>query len=342
MQTVPLVTVITPTFNHAKYIADCIESVIAQTFQDWEMIIVNGGSTDNTGEVIEKYLVKDIRIKLINQENVGVFKLEKRYNEALRNSNGKYIAIIEGDDLWENTKIEKQVLEMEKNDEVIMCWSNAFVFNSDTNEIISMSTHNIDGRFKEYNNNPVGSFLNLLFFENPVAAVTTIIRKDALIKTGGFIQNFNLPLVDITTLFELAKIGVFAYIDEPLAKWRTYANQTTKTFTVEILKGRTDLALYHFHNLPDEVKKNVFVREKELRKYFENLLQIAYARSGRYKLIRREFANARKDYLKAIFYKGFRNPVWRLRAIIGYVYSLFKMDVEGLSKSLGKNSYKKA
>lgn len=342
MHSVPLVTVITPTFNHEKYISSCIESVIAQTYQDWEMIIVNGGSTDNTGEIIEGYLSKDKRIRLINQENVGVFRLKERYNAALEISNGKYIAILEGDDLWENTKIEKQVNEMEKSNEIVMCWSNAYVFNSDRNEIISTSSPGKEGKHNEFNNNPVGSFLNLLFFENPVAAVTTVVRKDALLRIGGFIQEFNLPLVDMTTLFELAKIGIFAYVDEPLAKWRTYANQTTKLYTVEILKGRTDLAFYHFSNLTEDVKKNIYVKESELKKYYENLLQIAYARSGRYKLMQKEFAKARKDYIKAIFYKGLRNPVWRLRAITGYIFSLFKMNVEGLSKSLGKDSYKQS
>lgn len=342
MQSVPLVTIITPTFNHAKYIADCIESVIAQTFQNWEMIIVNGGSTDNTGKIIEKYLLKDKRIKLINQENVGVFRLKERYNAALEISGGKYIAILEGDDLWEVTKLEKQVRAMEKNRNAALCWSDAIVFNSDTNKIIYDGMPGENYKLNEFNNDPVGSILNQLFFDNPVVAATTMIRNDALMKIGGFIQKFNLPLVDITTLFEIAKTGVFTYINEPLAKWRTYANQTTKTYTVEILLGRTELAYYHFRNLPEDIKRNIHIREKDIKKYYGNLLQIAYARSGRYKLLRKDYKDARKDYVKAIFYKGFRNPVWRLRAITGCIFSLFKMDVEGLSRSLGKNSYKRS
>lgn len=69
-------------------------------------------------------------------------------------------------------------------------------------------------------------------------------------------------------------------------------------------------------------------------------MQISLARSGRYKLIRKDFEGARKDYLKAIFYKGIQNKVWRLRAIIGYIFSLFHSDVESISKFLGKKSYK--
>ena len=74
--------------------------------------------------------------------------------------------------------------------------------------------------------------------------------------------------------------------------------------------------------------------------YFSDKLLIAYARAGRYRLIRKDFKGARKDYKKAIFYSGIRQPVWRLRAIIGLIFSFFGWDVEGLSKFLGRVTYK--
>jgi hypothetical protein len=74
--------------------------------------------------------------------------------------------------------------------------------------------------------------------------------------------------------------------------------------------------------------------------YFLDELLISYARSGRYKLIRRDFIGARKDYKNAIFFKGGRLPKWRLRAIIGFLYSCFGKDIEGLTERLGKDSYK--
>jgi len=104
-----LVSVITPTYNHERFIAQCIESVLAQTYGHWEMIIVDDGSTDHTASIAEEYAKKDHRIKVIRQANNGIFRLAETYNKALGLANGELIAILEGDDTWQNTKLEIQV-----------------------------------------------------------------------------------------------------------------------------------------------------------------------------------------------------------------------------------------
>jgi len=341
MQSNPLVTVITPTYNHERYIVDCIKSVQAQTFSNWEMIIINDGSTDKTAEIVENYIKNDNRIILINQENVGIFRLAESYNKALGLSKGKYISILEGDDLWEPFKLERQISVLENNNKIILAWGKAYSITDDLSKIIGLYPDLSSGKTVYFNNNPVGSILNLLLIENCIPALTVTVRKDALNKIEGFIQNHNLPLVDIPTLIELAKFGEFYFDEKPLGKWRIYANQITKTFPVEIIQGRLALCLHHFSDIPDDIKCNISISKNNIKKHFNNRIQIAYARSGRYKLIRKEFTAARKDYIKAIFYKGFRNLAWRLRAIIGYIFSLFRMDVEGISKILGKDSYRK-
>lgn len=342
MQSNPLVTVITPTYNHEKYIVDCIKSVQSQTFSNWEMIIVNDGSTDRTAEVISDYIKDDDRIKLFNRKNIGIFRLKETYQEGLNTARGKYISIIDGDDVWEPDKLEVQVLALENNENAILSWGKAYSSSADLSVNISLSPdiNHYTEKSDYFNNNPLGSVLNLLLIENCIPAMTITFRKSVLDKIGGFIQGYNLPLVDIPTLIELAKIGEFDFIDKPLGKWRTYSQQTTKTFPVEIIKGRFQLCLDQFYGLSEEIKDKLIITKKDIEKHFNEFILIAYARSGRYKLIRRMFSEARKDYLKAIFYKGFNKPVWRLRAIIGYVFSLFRMDVEGISKMLGKDSYK--
>ena len=93
------VTIITPTWNDEKYIKKTIESVRNQTYQDWEMIIVDDCSTDRTVKIVEAISQKDPRVKLVRQKR----------NRALKESTGRYIAYLDADDIWLPTKIEKQV-----------------------------------------------------------------------------------------------------------------------------------------------------------------------------------------------------------------------------------------
>ncbi len=107
-----LVSVITPSYNTARYISDTIESVLAQTYTNWEMIIVDDCSTDNTDEIVKPYLA-DSRIKYLkNKKNSGA-AISRNY--ALREAKGRWIAFLDSDDLWLHDKLEKQIAFMEHN-----------------------------------------------------------------------------------------------------------------------------------------------------------------------------------------------------------------------------------
>ncbi len=107
-----LVSIITPSYNTAEYIAETIRSVQAQTYKDFEMIIVDDCSTDNTDEVVKPFL-EDGRIKYLkNEKNSGAAVSR---NRALREAKGKWIAFLDSDDLWEPEKLQKQIEFMEKN-----------------------------------------------------------------------------------------------------------------------------------------------------------------------------------------------------------------------------------
>jgi glycosyltransferase involved in cell wall biosynthesis len=333
----PIVSIITPTYNHEKYIIACIKSVQNQTFKHWEMIIVNDGSTDKTQVLIEDYIKNDPRIRLFNQENIGVFRLGESYNFALSKSVGKYISILEGDDLWEIDKLERQVAIFNENQNVILSWGQAQSINGDTEEVYNL--HPIIDKPDYFNNTPVGNILNLLYCENCLPALTITIRKDALVQVGGFLQKHNLPLVDLPTIMELSLLGEFHFDKHIYGKWRIYANQVTKTFTIEIIKGRYETAKEHILKHPEVINKQLSLTSKEFHTYFNNRIMTGYAMSGRYKLIRKEYKNARKDYYKSLFYKGFINPVWRLRALVGVLFSFLHWDIESLAKLLGKKSY---
>lgn len=108
-----LVSIITPAYNAAEYIAETIESVLAQTYPKWEMLIVNDCSKDNTAEIVQSYAAKDNRIKLINlKQNSGAAVAR---NIAIQNAKGRYIAFLDSDDLWKKEKLAKQLAFMQQN-----------------------------------------------------------------------------------------------------------------------------------------------------------------------------------------------------------------------------------
>lgn len=112
-----LVTIITPLYNAEKYIEGTIESVINQTYKNWEMIIIDDDSKDNSYKLVLELAKQDKRIKLIkNKENSGVTKTR---NKGIELARGKYIAFLDADDLWGKMKLEKQISFMEKSKALI-------------------------------------------------------------------------------------------------------------------------------------------------------------------------------------------------------------------------------
>ena len=109
-----LVSIITPTYNCGKYISETIESVINQTYKNWEMIIIDDCSTDNTKNVVEKYQksYSNITYKILDKNSGAAIAR----NTAIKMARGKYIAFLDSDDLWENNKLEKQICFMKEND----------------------------------------------------------------------------------------------------------------------------------------------------------------------------------------------------------------------------------
>ena len=108
-----LVSIIMPSYNSEKFIRESIDSVMAQTYQNWEMIIVDDVSQDNSNKIVEQYTKKDNRIKLIKlEENSGPAIAR---NKAIEEAKGRYIAFLDSDDYWSEDKLSKQLHFMKEN-----------------------------------------------------------------------------------------------------------------------------------------------------------------------------------------------------------------------------------
>jgi glycosyltransferase involved in cell wall biosynthesis len=333
----PLVSIISPAYNHEKFIKDCIESVLDQTYTNWEMIIIDDGSTDSTYKIACEYSGKDNRIKSFTQKNIGIFRLSESYNFALKQSSGKYIAVLECDDIWLPEKLQLQIDALENNPQCIMSWGKAYLSASDLSYNYYLAPRNREDVDYFYNK-PPGVLLKK-FFKTLIPALTIVIRHDALLEIGGFIQGFGLPLVDVPTTLELIIHGEIAYVNEPLGHWRISPNQVTKTYTIEMANSVYALFQSVLQRFPVLFAENGLTK-KVVDDHFRKRLVISYSRSGRYKLIRKDFKGARKDYIHSITHYGFTQPVWKLRSMVGIFFSFFRMDVEWLARLIGHDSYK--
>ena len=112
-----MISVIVPTYNASHTLGETIESVLAQSFSDLELIIVDDGSTDRTQDIVSEYKHKDERITYVRQINSGVSAAR---NKGVEIAKGKYISIIDADDLWDEHKLEKQISVMEAAEDTIV------------------------------------------------------------------------------------------------------------------------------------------------------------------------------------------------------------------------------
>lgn len=115
-----LVSIITPCYNGEKYVRETIESVINQTYQEWEMIIIDDGSKDNSVSIISEYVAKDGRIRLVQQPNRGSASAR---NNGIKQAKGQYIALLDADDLWDAIFLEEQIKFLQECNAVCVCCS---------------------------------------------------------------------------------------------------------------------------------------------------------------------------------------------------------------------------
>jgi glycosyltransferase involved in cell wall biosynthesis len=243
-----LVSIITPTYNHEKFIGRCIESVLAQSYPYWEMIIIDDGSTDSTGKIIEKY--NDKRIKYTKQKNKGIYKLYETYNKALKKSKGKIIAILEGDDFWPDNKLEKQITVFEDS-EVVLSWGMAEIPN-EMNDIVGYRPKSI----KWLRNRSNKELYKYLFFGNFIPACTVMCRRSSLMIINGFKQCNKFPYVDHTTWLELGLNGKICYIDQILGFWRHHEGQISAQMSVEMVQS-LKYGKYFLQKITESQKKQI-------------------------------------------------------------------------------------
>ena len=205
-----LVSIITPSYNSARFILDCCNSVLAQSYRDWELLIVDDCSVDNSKELIIEFAEKDARIKPIFLEaNVGAAAAR---NVAIRKAAGKYIAFLDSDDVWSSNKLEKQLDFMQMSN-----ISFSFTSYQPISENGSVVSPIIEApaqiTYTDYLKNTI------------IGCLTVIIDKEA-------VGDFEMPNIrsshDMALWLLILKRGHVAYgLNENLAQYRIVSNSNT-------------------------------------------------------------------------------------------------------------------
>lgn len=203
MENKPLVSIIMPAYNAERTILESIESVLRQTYRNWELIVVNDGSKDSTSAVV--LAISDERVRLIEQENAGVANAR---NNGINNSTGEYIAFLDSDDLWVEEKLERQIGTIEGGKHK-MCFAKTWCFSENSNQTSDCFV-NVSLDFDDRNKILIYDFIPIL---------TVLLAKDVLDEVGHFDETLR-GVEDWDLWIRVLQKYEAIYLDEFLTKYR--------------------------------------------------------------------------------------------------------------------------
>lgn len=222
-----MISIITASYNYAEFISEAIESVLAQTFSDWEMIIVDDGSSDNSIEIIKGYCKKDDRIKLFCHEKNQNLGLRSTIKLGLSKSSGEYIAFLESDDLWTKDYLAEKMEKFNNFPQVSIIFNDIEPFGEE--KLIKKKKEYFTKREKllKGKNFPRKIFDEMSFLNLITTFSSAMVKREELEKVK---YNSTIPAyLDYWIWVQIvAKTEVF-YINKKMTRWRlhkkSYANK---------------------------------------------------------------------------------------------------------------------
>lgn len=247
----PKISVVMPSYNHALYIGKAIESVLQQSFEDFEFLISDDGSDDNTNEIIEEF--SDKRIKFYpNKENRGACVV---HNELISASSGRYIALINSDDMWVNGKLEKQFHFLEKNKNIAAHFGRAIFIDAQDKKIDKNSLS--FGNVFDQPNRTQAQWLRYFFDNfNCLCHPSSMIRRECYTSLGGYNNRFR-QLPDFDMWVRLVKKYPIFVDKDPLIYFRILSGKNASASThennIRVKNEHFLIAKNFFQNVSDEL-----------------------------------------------------------------------------------------
>jgi glycosyltransferase involved in cell wall biosynthesis len=331
------VSIIMPTYNHEKFISACIQSVLSQTYSNWEQIIVDDGSTDRTRDIIRSY--SDSRIRLVEQPHQGIEALAHTYNLALNIAKGSLIAILEGDDLWPPEKLSKMVRVFDDQEVVL---AHGEVMDVDAGGELSRRNPRVYRKRAKLPrsilfNDPVGSATAYLLAQTGqsfIAPATVLLQSSALKSIGGFQYVPGQCSPDIPTFVRLSVIGKFHYTPAVLGFHRRYLGQAT----LQNLSTMPQAARRYALDASKDPGLGLDMEERaRIEISWKRVVQKCAFSQGRIALINREWKSARLHFTSAI--RCFESRIM-FGAGLGWMLSWFHCDLEAIFRLAGRTPLK--
>jgi len=237
----PLVSVVIPCFNQGKYIEKALQSVLDQSYFDWECIIINDGSTDNISEIAKIWLDKDSRFLYFQKENGGLCSAR---NFGIKKSKGEYILTLDADDYYHSTFIEKGINLLINDLEigVVSSWGMRFVDD------------------KQYDIfKPNGKTIKDFLFCN-AAIGTSLFRKECWERTGGYDENMKLGYEDWEFYIRVCRLGWDVHIIQEVLFYYRQHQVSMRTIAI--------------NDYDKKIKSYIFLKHQELYiQYFEDFVE---------------------------------------------------------------------
>lgn len=303
MEGKPAVSVVMPAFNAEKTIAASVESVVKQSYKNWELLIVDDGSNDDTGNIVKSFQTFDSRIKLVTLKTNG--GLPNARNQGCKAAAGNFIAFLDSDDLWHRDKLFIQMQFHAKNKTIEISHTDFDLFND--HGIINRPFKNLINPAK----NKTGQLYPQICYQNTIGVLTVIGRK-TLFESVNFFDSELWTLEDQDLWVRLAKKGnAFGYIPKVLAYYRTTATGITGKI------GRYKKAYKVFIKKISSENLNCALLWRSYFRYFGT----AYYKKGQYELS------------VLYFWKSFRLKPYDFIGISTLLYLSFSLIRHGLKVS---------
>jgi glycosyltransferase involved in cell wall biosynthesis len=229
MPSSPRVSVVMTVWNGEKHIAEAIDSILKQTYLDFELIVVDDGSTDGTCRVVETF--QDPRVRLFRKPHCGIVPSA---NFGVSQARGTYIARLDADDISLPDRLGRQVEALERNPHAVLCYSDFQIFGEDA----------VPGRKPAHVARDSALVLIQMCYRCPFMHSSVLYRKDAFDQVGGYLERF--PVAEDFNLFtRLIRVGPFVGLPLKLLKYRRHLGSTTFRRIEEMMRFDRDICVAH-------------------------------------------------------------------------------------------------
>ena len=289
----PLVSIIIPTYNHAKFIGKALTSVKNQTYKNWETIVIDNHSTDETDKILNK--ITDTRIKHIKIDNKGV--IAKSRNIGIKEANGEWVAFLDSDDFWTKDKLETCIKNVNVNIDFIYHGLQSI---NNNQRFIFEKKKFVGRKLKKPILNDL--LISTIYKGTPIGNSSVFVRKCILDKIGGISENKKLiASEDFNTWLRIAQLtNNFKYINQKLGYFLIHEGSTQKNINLSIPHREAVIDFMHLLNKNDRLSFELKL------KYF----------SGSFNVNIKNKIKAKKDLIFVIKYGPFKLKIKSLLKII--------------------------